>query len=352
MQVALTSATDTSELLGSFEQSDPVQTVEVMQRRLDTAARAVIATAAAGGYVDEAADAAAAWEASTSSPPAAGFAQDAQFQNVCAKLASTATLMGPAAVSVWTAAVQAYIAALDALAGAPQQGGGFVWVDGVLLEAMASGDWLLLDNVNLCSPTVLDRLNPLLEPGGDLLIPEAGSVRGAPRRAVPSPGFRLLLALDPRHGEVSRAMRNRGVEVFIAPTQLAATQVRCPALGCATAASCKDFHPLARGTFAFGDDGCTWERGHTLRTTKTTQRSGRSVRHEASTAMCRLAVRLCVSTCMWCCRPRCTQTSQLGYSVFRPTTHSRARAVCRCRAPPGACSLSLAMGALIPKWAA
>eukprot|EP00961_Rhodomonas_salina_P022271 299750-Rhodomonas_salina.2 len=30
---------------------------------------------------------------------------------------------------------------------------------------MERGEWVLLDNVNLCNPTVLDRLNPLLEPG-------------------------------------------------------------------------------------------------------------------------------------------------------------------------------------------
>jgi midasin len=88
-------------------------------------------------------------------------------------------------------------------------------VDGILLKAMAAGDWVLLDNANLCSPTVLDRLNPLLEPAGELLVPEAGLVGGAPLVAAPAPGFRLLLALDPSHGEVSRAMRNRGIEVFL-----------------------------------------------------------------------------------------------------------------------------------------
>lgn len=40
------------------------------------------------------------------------------------------------------------------------------WVDGALARAIAHGGWVLLDNANLCNPTVLDRLNPLLEPGG------------------------------------------------------------------------------------------------------------------------------------------------------------------------------------------
>ncbi len=44
--------------------------------------------------------------------------------------------------------------------------GRFEWVDGTLSRAIARGGWVLLDNANLCNPTVLDRLNPLLEPGG------------------------------------------------------------------------------------------------------------------------------------------------------------------------------------------
>lgn len=29
--------------------------------------------------------------------------------------------------------------------------------------------------------------------------------------------FRLILAMDPKYGEISRAMRNRGVEIYVAP---------------------------------------------------------------------------------------------------------------------------------------
>ena len=72
---------------------------------------------------------------------------------------------------------------------------------------------MLLENANLCSPTVLDRLNPLLEIGGTLLVSECGMRDGEPRVITAHPGFRLFLALDPRRGDVSRAMRNRGVEV-------------------------------------------------------------------------------------------------------------------------------------------
>jgi hypothetical protein len=33
-------------------------------------------------------------------------------------------------------------------------------------RAIERGQWVLLDSANLCNPTVLDRLNPLLEPHG------------------------------------------------------------------------------------------------------------------------------------------------------------------------------------------
>ncbi|XP_029902559.1 midasin isoform X2 [Myripristis murdjan] len=93
--------------------------------------------------------------------------------------------------------------------------GGFEWLDGMLVQALQAGDWLLMDNVNFCSASVLDRLNALLEPGGSLTINERGVIDGTTPKIVPHPNFRLFLTMDPMHGEISRAMRNRGVEVYI-----------------------------------------------------------------------------------------------------------------------------------------
>ncbi|XP_077869169.1 midasin [Saccoglossus kowalevskii] len=94
-------------------------------------------------------------------------------------------------------------------------GGQFEWIDGLLVQALQNGDWLLIDNVNFCSPSVLDRLNALLEPNGVLSINERGVIDGEIPTIKPHPNFRLILAMDPRHGEISRAMRNRGVEIYI-----------------------------------------------------------------------------------------------------------------------------------------
>ena len=72
-------------------------------------------------------------------------------------------------------------------------------MDGALTQAIQEGEWVLLDSANLCNPTVLDRLNPMLEPGGSLYLNECGTVNGQPRIIKPHPGFRLFLALDPRY---------------------------------------------------------------------------------------------------------------------------------------------------------
>ncbi|XP_075869163.1 midasin [Nelusetta ayraudi] len=93
--------------------------------------------------------------------------------------------------------------------------GGFEWLDGMLVQALQAGDWLLMDNVNFCSASVLDRLNALLEPGGSLTINERGVIDGKTPQVTPHPNFRLFLTMDPAHGELSRAMRNRGVEIYI-----------------------------------------------------------------------------------------------------------------------------------------
>ncbi len=113
---------------------------------------------------------------------------------------------------------------LDAIQKAGKNKGAavFEWRDGLLIRALERGDWLLIDNVNFCNPAVLDRLNPLLEPGGELIVNERGLVNGKIRVVVPHKNFRIFLAMDPRNGEISRPMRNRGVEIcLLPPTRLA-----------------------------------------------------------------------------------------------------------------------------------
>ncbi|KAI9807778.1 MAG: hypothetical protein M1825_005083 [Sarcosagium campestre] len=92
----------------------------------------------------------------------------------------------------------------------------FQWIDGILVEAVEQGRWLVLDNANLCSSSVLDRLNSLLEPSGVLSINEHRDANGNAKIVVPHEKFRLFLTVNPRFGELSRAMRNRCAEIYMA----------------------------------------------------------------------------------------------------------------------------------------
>ncbi|WPK27495.1 hypothetical protein PUMCH_004884 [Australozyma saopauloensis] len=91
----------------------------------------------------------------------------------------------------------------------------FNWFDGMLVRAVTNGEWLVLDNANLCNPSVLDRLNSLLETNGSLVINECSQKDGSARVLKPHANFRLFLTVDPKYGELSRAMRNRCIEVFM-----------------------------------------------------------------------------------------------------------------------------------------
>lgn len=91
----------------------------------------------------------------------------------------------------------------------------FEWIDGILVRSVVEGKWIVLDNANLCSPSVLDRLNSLLEPNGVLIINERPSPDGSARVVKPHPDFRIFLTMDPQHGELSRAMRNRNIELYM-----------------------------------------------------------------------------------------------------------------------------------------
>lgn len=129
----------------------------------------------------------------------------------------------------------------------------FEWLDGVIVRAVETGAWLVLDNANLCSASVLDRLNSLLErPNGILSINEHSGPGGEPRIIKPHPDFRIFLTVDPRYGELSRAMRNRSIEIYLdgVPADTAAVQQIAPVEG-----GLQRFHTAARLLDERADDG-------------------------------------------------------------------------------------------------
>ena len=114
------------------------------------------------------------------------------------------------------ASLQSHLTRLLTLCSSPSSViGAFQWIDGTLLTALEHGHWLLLENLNYCSPSTLDRLNGLLERGGVLMVNECGLQDGKVRIVTPHPGFRLFGTLNEEYGQVSRAMRNRCVEIAL-----------------------------------------------------------------------------------------------------------------------------------------
>jgi MoxR-like ATPase len=93
----------------------------------------------------------------------------------------------------------------------------FEWLDSALVKAIEHGHWVLIDNANFCSPSVLDRLNSLLEQNGSLQINEKGlqTDTGKLVELKAHAKFRLILSMNDAFGELSRPMRNRGVEIYL-----------------------------------------------------------------------------------------------------------------------------------------
>ena len=91
---------------------------------------------------------------------------------------------------------------------------GWKFQEGALPIAMRRGHWLLLDEMNLAEPQVLERLNCALEDPATLVLSEGhGSVFGPGGDVEVSPNFRLLATLNPAEysgrSVLSPAFRNR-----------------------------------------------------------------------------------------------------------------------------------------------
>ncbi|BGP25033.1 midasin [Rhodotorula toruloides] len=199
---------DTLELLGSFEQADRLRDLDSVARdaidTLKTAVTAKLATSDCTDFYEALAVLRRARLALATEAADLDIATIGGDIRRC--LAST-----PFNAADLLACLDTALTTADAAVVAAR----FEWVDGPLVQAMKNGDWLLIEDANLCSPSVLDRLNSLFETGGRLQLAERGPVNGEIQIIDPHPNFRLVMTLDPRNGELSRAMRNRGIEIAV-----------------------------------------------------------------------------------------------------------------------------------------
>jgi len=94
------------------------------------------------------------------------------------------------------------------------KGGEFAWRDGPFLRALRAGYWILLDELNLASQSVLEGLNACFDHRGEIYIPELGKTFSV------KPGTRLFGCQNPlRQGGARRGLPrsflNRFTQVLI-----------------------------------------------------------------------------------------------------------------------------------------
>ncbi len=69
---------------------------------------------------------------------------------------------------------------------------GTFWVNGILIEAMEAGDWLLIDEINACLPEIAFCLHSLLDDDRMIVLSEYDG-----RIVRPHPNFRLFASMNP-----------------------------------------------------------------------------------------------------------------------------------------------------------
>ncbi|KAF4968228.1 hypothetical protein FSARC_4319 [Fusarium sarcochroum] len=194
---------DTMDLVGGFEQADPLREVNAALRALQQDLQNSIMSVVPEDIPNEALRLLHLLD---------GFTGDVESLPAITDCVKSLLLSVPANSEVATALSKALVPLQHSLV---LENPRFEWLDGVIVKALQLGEWLVLDNANMCNASVLDRLNSLLEPNGFLSINEHCGPGGEPRIVRPHPDFRIFLTVDPRYGELSRAMRNRAVEIHI-----------------------------------------------------------------------------------------------------------------------------------------
>ena len=85
-----------------------------------------------------------------------------------------------------------------------------------LVEAMHEGNWVLLDNVDSCPESVLERINSVFEESPELIIYECGEIRSVEMNR----DFRLFLTSNSNRVQavkLSCALLNRVIRFWLGP---------------------------------------------------------------------------------------------------------------------------------------
>ena len=207
IELALSADTDTMDLIGGFEQIDYKREISALVGEISLFVQHQTISVHSSNQASDAVSKLIELHELLQSP-------DVSLRSVCSFLSTLCQ-------SFPYAALEEFLTRAENLVEVSEQSDkmrvGFEWTEGVLTQAVQDGHWVVLDNANLCNPSVLDRLNSLAEPNGALILNEQRTEDGSARIIKPHPNFRLFFTMDPRHGELSRAMRNRCVEICFLP---------------------------------------------------------------------------------------------------------------------------------------
>ena len=91
----------------------------------------------------------------------------------------------------------------------------FQFVEGTLIQALKSGEWILLDEINLASESLLNRVSTLLS-GEHILLNERADIIETERH----PEFRVFLCMNPPYTSAGKkqlpwGMRSRVTERYV-----------------------------------------------------------------------------------------------------------------------------------------
>ena len=97
-------------------------------------------------------------------------------------------------------------------------GGGFIFqfVEGTLIKSIQEGDWILLDEINLASDSVLNKLATIVQ-GNHILLNERADIVETKRHAE----FRIFMCMNPPYSSAGKkqlpfSLRSKLTEIYVA----------------------------------------------------------------------------------------------------------------------------------------
>ena len=98
-----------------------------------------------------------------------------------------------------------------------ESGGGFIFqfIEGTLIQSIKNGEWILLDEINLASEQVLNRVATLVE-GDYILLNERADIVETRRH----PEFRVFMCMNPPYTSAGKkqlpwSLRAKLTEIYV-----------------------------------------------------------------------------------------------------------------------------------------